>query len=66
MNFASRVPLNFTHLRFGGVNRAAWEPQRLRIECTATRLFHGRFHGRDSTLPAIFAGRPHDARRKVR
>ena len=31
-----------------------------------TRLFHGRFHGRDSTLPAIFARRPHDARRKVR
>ena len=62
----TRVRLISPSCEFGGACSRRWEPDSDCIESTQrTHLFHGRFHGRDSTLPAIFARRPHDARRKV-
>ena len=63
----TRVRLISPSCEFGGACSRRWEPDSDCIERTQrTHLFHGRFHGRDSTLPAILARRPHDARRKVR
>ena len=65
LNDFGRVRLISPLAIWRGNSAGVGTPSDCAFSAQRTRLFHGRFHGRDSTLPAIFARRPHDARRKV-